>query len=1355
MNNPICRLLSFKVYNEKSSITKSYTDNKEFMIQMFAIDAEGKSYSIKVTGFQPFFYVRVADSWGVTKKKNFLKHIQMLLRQQELGRKYDDFKKGRRTFINPKMEEEESKEEYIFRNKQYYTSYYEKSIVSCKIIERKKLYGFDAMKNHRFILMKFKNTSAMHKIKNFWYDHEKDPTSLFGTKSILKPFRVMKVNTELYEAKLPPLLRCFHIKEISPSGWVELPRRKILEWDENKTNCDYEYIIGYKDIKPLPHKETGVPVKVCSYDIEAGSSHGDFPMAKKSYRKWVTDVMTYWLKHRNELRRMVKSEQENLLTRMLLTAFGFAQVEGIHKIYPKWDKSNITKSKLIDSFHPFLREDLYKIIVSDWHGKRRQKKKNQKYMNFGRKKEDDEDDDDAFNDVYEYKHFIKRNMTFLDYLNDNKMDKLKKLEVLDEALEYIPKCRYNLIPIEGDPVTFIGSTFMTVGDSQPYLNHGVCLGECEQITIENSRCEIECHSNEKDLLLAWTEMIRREKPDVIIGYNIFGFDWKFLCERAEETKCFDDFVQLSRNNDIKCARVKKSIRIASGTHELTYVDIDGIIQIDLYNYFRREVNLPSYKLQDVGSHFIGDMVTKVEHSDGKTIIHSGNLMGLQVGNYVCFELIGHSSDSYQDGKKFKVIQLNRSNSYYEVDGIIEPEQGKKLRWGLGKDDISVADLFKAFSEAGTKADKTKIAKYCFQDCNLVHHLFRKNDVWTGMVEQAAICSIPINYVVMRGQGIKLLSFIAKKCRAKKTLMPVVKRVENDGSYEGAICLKPKRGFYGDKDPVAVVDYASLYPSSMISENISHDSKVWTVEYDLEGNELQRTGVQDKSGKFIYDNLSNYQYVDIEYDRYEWISPDGKKKEVKVKVGTKKCRFAQFPDGKKAIMPAILQGLLAARKATRVKGKYKTIITRDGKEYAGLLSEDDTTYTVTDVRLENEGLKKVPIVIKKSNVKSIKDTYNAFMKNVFNQRQGAIKVVANSLYGQCGGRTSSFYEKDIAASTTATGRKLLLYAQRVIEEVYGDCVCDTKYGKVRCNAEYIYGDTDSVFFTFHLKELDGTPIVGKKGLELTIELAQEAGQLASKFLKPPHDLEYEKTFFPFLLLSKKRYVGLLYETNIEKCKRKSMGIVLKRRDNAPIVKDGYGGIIDILMNEHNVSKAVKFIKNFLHDMVNEKFPLEKLIISKSLRGFYKNPDSIAHRVLADRMGQRDPGNKPSVGSRIPYVFIQTKKKVRLQGNRIEHPDYVRANNIHPDYGFYITNQIMKPVMQIFALLLENTPSFKTQLGQFQRRLKYIKGKYRDNEVKSDNEEIKLRNKYAKKLIFANAIRQANNIKTGQRTITSFF
>ena len=79
------------------------------------------------------------------------------------------------------------------------------------------------------------------------------------------------------------------------------------------------------------------------------------------------------------------------------------------------------------------------------------------------------------------------------------------------------------------------------------------------------------------------------------------------------------------------------------------------------------------------------------------------------------------------------------------------------------------------------------------------------------------------------------------------------------------------------------------------------------------------------------------------------------------------------------------------------------------------------------------------------------------------------------------------------------------------------------GKVKSNAKYIYGDTDSVFFCFYFTELDGTPIKGKLALEMTIELAQEVGETATKFLKKPHDLEYEKTFLPFCLLSKKRYV----------------------------------------------------------------------------------------------------------------------------------------------------------------------------------------------------------------------------------------
>jgi DNA polymerase delta subunit 1 len=82
---------------------------------------------------------------------------------------------------------------------------------------------------------------------------------------------------------------------------------------------------------------------------------------------------------------------------------------------------------------------------------------------------------------------------------------------------------------------------------------------------------------------------------------------------------------------------------------------------------------------------------------------------------------------------------------------------------------------------------------------------------------ASICSVPIDFLIFRGQGIKLTSYISKQCRKLNTLMPVLPTVEFDGGYEGAIVLDPKCDLY--TDPVAVCDYKSLYPSTMISENI--------------------------------------------------------------------------------------------------------------------------------------------------------------------------------------------------------------------------------------------------------------------------------------------------------------------------------------------------------------------------------------------------------------------------------------------------------------------------------------------------------------------------------------------------------
>ena len=94
------------------------------------------------------------------------------------------------------------------------------------------------------------------------------------------------------------------------------------------------------------------------------------------------------------------------------------------------------------------------------------------------------------------------------------------------------------------------------------------------------------------------------------------------------------------------------------------------------------------------------------------------------------------------------------------------------------------------------------------------------------------------------------------------------------------------------------------------------------------------------------------------------------------------------------------------------------------------------------------------------------------------------------------------------------------------------------------------------------------------------------------------------FYPFIIFSKKRYVGNLYEHDVNKFKQKSMGIVLKRRDNANIVKIIYGGLINIILNKQDVKESLKFLDESLNKLANGEYPLEELIVTKTLRGFYK-------------------------------------------------------------------------------------------------------------------------------------------------------
>ena len=169
-----------------------------------------------------------------------------------------------------------------------------------------------------------------------------------------------------------------------------------------------------------------------------------------------------------------------------------------------------------------------------------------------------------------------------------KYDREEKKNIINKAF-----VGANFPQLEGDKVTFIGSTFIQNGKAEPYLNHCIALDTCDDV----EGAVIESYNTERKVLLAWTRLIQQENPDIIIGYNIFGFDYSFMFNRAKELDCVEPFLKLSRNRDEVCGRQyrggtyeieESKLVIASGTHKLHFIKIPGRVQIDLYNYFRRE-----------------------------------------------------------------------------------------------------------------------------------------------------------------------------------------------------------------------------------------------------------------------------------------------------------------------------------------------------------------------------------------------------------------------------------------------------------------------------------------------------------------------------------------------------------------------------------------------------------------------------------------------------------------------------------------------------------------------------------------------------------------------------------------------
>jgi len=134
-----------------------------------------------------------------------------------------------------------------------------------------------------------------------------------------------------------------------------------------------------------------------------------------------------------------------------------------------------------------------------------------------------------------------------------------------------------------------------------------------------------------------------------------------------------------------------------------------------------------------------------------------------------------TENTYMDGKKFKILELTKTSITF--NGKVNTDEfmnrGYKVYWSQAKDDISPNDIFRL--QEGSDDDRALIAKYCVQDCALCNKLISKLQIITNSIGMAQVCHVPLSFLFLRGQGVKIFSLVAKKCREKNHIIPVLKK----------------------------------------------------------------------------------------------------------------------------------------------------------------------------------------------------------------------------------------------------------------------------------------------------------------------------------------------------------------------------------------------------------------------------------------------------------------------------------------------------------------------------------------------------------------------------------------------------
>lgn len=402
-----------------------------------------------------------------------------------------------------------------------------------------------------------------------------------------------------------------------------------------------------------------------------------------------------------------------------------------------------------------------------------------------------------------------------------------------------------------------------------------------------------------------------------------------------------------------------------------------------------------------------------------------------------------------------------------------------------------------------------------------------------------ISGLPLDQVAAASVAFRLEMRFMREAKKLGELVPNRKEEEARAfeTYTGAIVLEPKPGVHKD---VAVLDFASMYPSIMVKYNVGPDTLL------KEGERCERENQAPGVGhRFCADRPAFFRRV---LERFlKW--------RAEVKAAMKK-----YPEG---------------------SPQYRLL----------------------------------------------------------NERQRAIKVLANASYGYMGWAAARWYCKECAESVTAWGRELITKAVSIARSL---------------GLQVYYGDTDSLFVANEPEKVSRLIDEITKGLEFDIKV----------------DKVYSRVFFT---KAKKRYAGLTADGKID-----IVGFEAVRGDWSELAKETQANVAEIVLRTGDVRKAIDYVKAIINDLRSGKVNIEKLVIWKTLTKGLDEYEAEAPHVYAARMMEK-LGFKVDVGSKIGYVIVKGEGPV----SRRARPYFI-VKPTEVDYNYYIDKQVVPAALRILEL-----------------------------------------------------------------------